>query len=224
MAVTDPFDVVVFDLGGVVVDLSGLDAFLVRHRLDPADFWARWLGMGAVGEFERGGCDADEFAATFIGEFDLDIAPAQFLDEFARWPGGLLPGAADLVRAVPVRTASLSNTNAIHWDGAFMVDELLALFDDHFPSFRLGLAKPDAAIFARVVELLEVPASRVRVHRRQPGERRRRGERRHRRPAHRRPGAGAGGAQRAARAGVIAAIVRSASARAASAKSSPPDA
>ena len=161
MEVTNPFDVVVFDLGGVVVDLSGLDAFLVRHRLDPADFWARWLGMGAVGEFERGGCDADEFATTFISEFDLDIAPAQFLDEFARWPGGLLPGAADLVRAVPVRTASLSNTNVIHWDGAFMVDELLDLFDDHFPSFRLGLAKPDAAIFARVVELLEVPASRI---------------------------------------------------------------
>jgi glucose-1-phosphatase len=159
--VPTPFDVVLFDLGGVLVDLSGLDAFLDRHRLERDAFWRQWLGTGAVGDFERGGCDADAFADTFLAAFDLSITPDQFLDEFARWPGGLLPGAAEVVRAVPVRTATLSNTNAIHWDGAFTRDELLTLFDDHFPSFRLGLAKPDEAIFARVVELLGVPAARV---------------------------------------------------------------
>lgn len=155
------FEVVLFDLGGVLVDLGGLDAFLARHRLDPQDFWVRWLGAGAVGEFERGGCTAEEFADTFVAEFDLSIGPGQFLAEFARWPGGLLPGAATLLADVPVTRASLSNTNQIHWDGAFTSDELLNLFDVHFPSFRLGLAKPDPAIFRRVVELLGVASGRV---------------------------------------------------------------
>ncbi len=159
-ALSGRYDVVLFDLGGVLVDLSGLDSFLDRHAIDRDEFWQRWLGMGAVGEFERGACSVDEFAATFLAQFGLAIGPEQFLAEFSQWPGGLLPGAAELVNAVPLRTASLSNTNQLHWE-AFTRDELLTLFDDHFPSFRLGLAKPSPAIFERVVELLAVPADRV---------------------------------------------------------------
>ena len=37
----------------------------------------------------------------------------------------------------------------------------MGLFDHRFLSFELGVLKPDIAAFARVADLLEVPAGRV---------------------------------------------------------------
>lgn len=145
-----------FDLGGVLVDLSGLDRFLVRHGLVADQFGPRWLGLGAGNDFECGLTSPEEFARAFLDEFELLLAPEQFLAEFAEWPSGLLPGAARLVEDLgDVVTATLSNTNSIHWSSSFSRRTLHALFDRHFPSFELGLAKPDVAIFERVVQLLE---------------------------------------------------------------------
>lgn len=153
-------DVVVFDLGGVIVDLSGLERFLLRHNIDPTSFWPRWLGAGTHAGFERGDIDADEFAVAFVAEFRLSISPDEFITEFTHWPSGLMPGARELVSSINVPTATLSNTNPIHWHGTLMTD-LATMFDRHFPSYQLGLAKPDPAIFERVVSLLEVPAPDV---------------------------------------------------------------
>jgi glucose-1-phosphatase len=147
--------VVLFDLGGVIVDLSGLDRFLARHTLPAEVFWPRWLELGAGNDFERGHTSPDEFARAFVDEFGLLITPEQFLIEFAEWPSGLLPGAAELLSDLDgVVTATLSNTNPIHWSSAFTRETLLGMFDRHFPSFELGMAKPAPEIFEHVVELL----------------------------------------------------------------------
>jgi HAD superfamily hydrolase (TIGR01509 family) len=151
--------VVLFDLGGVIVDLSGLERFLVRHRLEAAEFWPRWLELGAGNDFERGRTSPAEFADAFLAEFELAMPPEQFLAEFADWPTGLLPGAADLLADLDhVMTASLSNTNQIHWSSEFTQR---TLFDRHFPSFELGLAKPAPEIFERVVELVDADPGRI---------------------------------------------------------------
>ncbi len=157
----DAIEAVLFDLGGVIVELGGLDAFLTRHGFEPETFWPRWLGMGAGHDFERGASSADAFAEAFVAEFGIGITPEQFLDEFAAWPSALYPGALELVAEVPVLTGSLSNTNPIHWDAQFEPWGIGAAFDRHFPSFQLGLAKPSTDIFERVVELLEVPPACV---------------------------------------------------------------
>ena len=149
--------VVLFDLGGVIVDLSGLDHFLQRHRIDKSDFWPRWLGDGRLADFERGESTPAEFASAFVDDFALSIRPDEFLVEFAGWPCGLLPGAADLLARIIVPTATVSNTNAIHWGSPFTQDVLLGMFDAHFPSFELMMAKPDPAIFEHVVAQLGVP-------------------------------------------------------------------
>lgn len=159
-----PVDAVVFDLGGVILDLAGLKDFLERHDLDLTTFFARALGSGAHAEFERGALEPEVYADAFLAEADLDLDRADFLDEFAGWPGDLLPGAADLVadvRATGVITATLSNTNAVHWGSPFSTSTVLPMFDQHFPSYQLGLAKPDEAIFRRVVDELGVEAGRV---------------------------------------------------------------
>ena len=154
-------EAVLFDLGGVIVELGGLDTFLTRHGFEAETFWPRWLGMGAGHDFERGATSAGAFADAFVAEFGIDATPAQFLAEFAAWPSALYPGALELVAEVPVITGSLSNTNPIHWQAQFEPWGIGAAFDRHFPSFELGLAKPHTDIFDRVVELLGMSAGQV---------------------------------------------------------------
>jgi glucose-1-phosphatase len=82
---------------------------------------------------------------------------------FQDWPAGPLPGAPELVAQTRanVVTGCFSNTNALHWHGRIAAWPLADLFDHRFLSFELGKLKPDAAAFAQVADLLEVPADRV---------------------------------------------------------------
>jgi len=60
-----------------------------------------------------------------------------------------------------VATGCFSNTNALHWHDHIVGWSLAGLFEHRFLSFELGLLKPDIAAFARVADLLGVPAERV---------------------------------------------------------------
>lgn len=150
-----------FDLGGVILDLAGLRAFLDRHGFELRHFQRLALGGGAHQRFERGSLGADEYARAFLDELGLELTTDEFLADFESWPGALLPGAAELLADVAVTKASLSNTNPIHWGSEFNRDAVMPLFDRHFPSYELRLAKPDRAIFERVAELLAVAPGRT---------------------------------------------------------------
>jgi FMN phosphatase YigB (HAD superfamily) len=60
-----------------------------------------------------------------------------------------------------VLTATLSNTNPIHWHSPFNQDVVMPLFDRHFPSFELGRAKPDTGLFEDVIRRLDVDPADV---------------------------------------------------------------
>jgi glucose-1-phosphatase len=157
-------DVVLFDLGGVLVELRGVDDLRRLSGIDDGDdVMRRWLECRWVRAFESGGCSAEEFAAGVIDDWDLPVDTGGFLESFMGWPRSLFEGAAELVadtsevRAV----ACLSNTNALHWESYFERWGLEDLFETVFLSYRLGLVKPDAAIFEHVVGALGVAAERI---------------------------------------------------------------
>jgi putative hydrolase of the HAD superfamily len=156
--------IVLFDLGGVLIDFGGVDAMKDLARIDDDELlWHRWLSCPWVRRFECGACSNTEFATGMVDEWDLDVTPADFLDQFQSWLGGPLPGAEVLVDEVR-RThpaGCLSNTNALHWDHNFVRWPILDAFDFRFLSFQLGIVKPDRALFERVAELLPVDAGRV---------------------------------------------------------------
>lgn len=154
-------EVVVFDLGGVILDLAGLRAFLDHNHLDRAEFFNRALGSGAHAAFERGAIGPEEYAAAFLAESGLALEPDEFLDEFVDWPGRLLAGAAELLAEIPLPTASLSNTNPLHWESRYSVEVVRPLFDRHFPSYQLRRAKPDPELFRVVARMLEVDTAAV---------------------------------------------------------------
>jgi putative hydrolase of the HAD superfamily len=157
-------DLVLFDLGGVLVDVGGVGAMKTLAGIDGDDeLWRRWLECRWVRSFERGDCTVDEFAVGVVDDWELPIPPQEFLDAFESWPGALLPGAEALVAATrsAVPVGCLSNTNALHWDRHFSTWPIVDLFDFRFLSYRLGVVKPDRELFDHVAELLPIAAGRV---------------------------------------------------------------
>lgn len=160
----DRVDLVLFDLGGVLIELSGVRVMLELTRIkSEEELWRRWLTCRWVRSFESGGCSETEFAAGVVADWQLGLSPSAFLEAFRSWTVGPLPGAAELVaqtRAI-VATGCFSNTNALHWHDRIAAWPLAGLFDHRFLSFELGLLKPDVAAFAQVASMVQVPAERV---------------------------------------------------------------
>jgi glucose-1-phosphatase len=162
--VAEPVDLVLFDLGGVLIEVAGVRAMLELTGIaSEEELWRRWLTCRWVRRFESGRCSETDFAAGVVADWQLELSPAAFLAAFQDWPTGPLPGAAELVAQTraSVATGCFSNTNALHWHDHIAAWPLTGLFDHRFLSFELGLLKPDTAAFAQVAGLLEVPAERV---------------------------------------------------------------
>jgi putative hydrolase of the HAD superfamily len=157
-------EIVLFDLGGVLVDFGGVEPMRRLSRIDTeVALWQRWLTCPWVRSFESGRCSADEFALGVVDEWDLALSPDSFLEAFAGWPVGPFVGADELVEVArrTVAVGCLSNTNALQWDQHAARWSLVASFDYRFLSFELGAVKPDAELFERVGQLLPTPPDRV---------------------------------------------------------------
>jgi HAD superfamily hydrolase (TIGR01509 family) len=158
------YDYVLFDLGGVLVKLTGVAAMQRLAGLDHEDeVWRRWLACEWVRRFERGLCSADDFGRGVVAEWNLPIGPAEFLESFAAWPESMIGGADALVRAAGerARVGCLSNTNALHWRQRMATWDLGSLFDVVFLSYEMGLVKPDREVFEHVAAALGTPPGRI---------------------------------------------------------------
>jgi FMN phosphatase YigB (HAD superfamily) len=157
--------VLVFDLGGVLVDAAGLRELpgLLRATLSPAELRSKWLASPSVLQFETGRCRPHEFAAAFVAEWDLDLDPAQFLVRFRAWVMGPFPGIPQLLSALGSRymLACLSNTNIVHWEKVQGMDGVVQAFSHRFVSHEIGLMKPSPAIYAHVVRELGCGAGEI---------------------------------------------------------------
>lgn len=156
---------VLFDIGGVVIELNNFTTFLQGEGIEDTDaFSNKWLTCPAVRAFENGSIDADTFVTSVIDDLELNMTPEGFRDAFLRWPKGFFDGARDLIRetATHVTTGCLSNTNPIHWQSEWG-DELKPgqLFDHQFLSFEIGLLKPDAAIYTHAISVVGMRAEQI---------------------------------------------------------------
>ena len=151
-------EVILFDLGGVLVELSGISIMLdwMEESMTIDTMWQYWLTSPSVRLFETGRLQQQEFAERLIEEMSLPVKPDEFIEEFTWWPRGLFPGARELINSIPsdYTLAVLSNSNAIHWPR--MMDEigLAEIFDHCFASHLIGKIKPDVEIFEHVLDEL----------------------------------------------------------------------
>jgi glucose-1-phosphatase len=157
--------VVLFDVGGVLVELGGVPDMLtwLEHRMDAEQLWQRWLHSPAVRAFERGHSDAQCFASGVLQEFQLALDGAVFLESFRRWPTRLFPGTLELLARIPPRyvRALLSNSNELHWSRIIEEMGLGAVVAHQFASHLTGRIKPDQDAFTHVLATLGCPAGSV---------------------------------------------------------------
>jgi HAD superfamily hydrolase (TIGR01509 family) len=156
---------VLFDVGGVLVDLGGVQEMLdwLGGQLTLEQLWRVWLRSPAVRRFETGRSEPLQFAHEVLHELQLSLDPQQFLDSFARWPRFAYPGALALAARIPssYRCALLSNSNVLHWPRVVEEMGLGAVFAHRFASHLTGTIKPDADSFQYVLDALQVPAQAV---------------------------------------------------------------
>jgi glucose-1-phosphatase len=150
--------VVLFDVGGVLVELSGLTLLQswLGNRMTEEQIYTFWLTSPVVRAFETGKMPADAFGERLVAELKLPVNGEEFLSAFCSWMHGVFPGSIDLVRRVPrsyVR-ATLCNSNALHWPLLMENREFREAFDHHFASHVMGKIKPDEEAYQHVLTAL----------------------------------------------------------------------
>jgi len=157
------FDVLLFDLGGVLIDFAGFDelSLLLPGRPDRSEIRTRWIESKPVQLFERGGITPREFARGVISDLELEYSPDDFIAAFVGWARGLYPGARSLLSRLRTthRLACLSNSNELHTP--LHRRSIEPLMDRYYFSDELGHVKPDRAIFDHVIRDLGIPPQRI---------------------------------------------------------------
>ncbi len=158
-------DIILFDLGGVLVELTGVPTMLewTSNRFDNDKLWEAWLNSPAVRSFETGCSTPDQFADEIIKEMDLPVGRIEFIKAFTQWPRGLFPGVSSLIENLKKHftLACLSNSNELHWPRFITEMGIGSMFDHQFASHLMGKLKPDLDSFEHVLQSLDCKASSV---------------------------------------------------------------
>jgi len=157
-------EVVLFDLGGVLIELGGMREMSAFAREGEEDeLWRRWLTCPWVRRFETGRCDAQSFAEGMVDSWSMTVGPEVFLTAFTSWPRGFFPGARELIASIDSnrQIACFSNTNEIHADRHTTEFGLSELFETRFFSHEMGVLKPDREAFDYVIEALGYSPERI---------------------------------------------------------------
>lgn len=158
------FDVIVFDLGGVLLDISGVQAILEwrNHQENLPEFWLKWINSPSVRGFESGQIEADQFIEGVVTEFELPVDGKTFAQSYASWIKGMFSGAEQLLTQLKpnYQLACLTNTNSLHWPEVIKTG-VIDFIDTPFVSFEMGEVKPEIAIYQIMLAQLNVEPQRV---------------------------------------------------------------
>lgn len=160
-------EVILFDLGGVLIDIDGQRVFAHWARcagVDAASLHSRFAMDEAYHQFERGELDAAAYFAALRLRLGIDISDGDFLAGWNAMLVGEKPGIRDvLARAATQHPLYLfSNTNHPH-HAAWGVDyaTMLSPFARLFVSSEIGRRKPEAAAFHYVAEAIGKPPASI---------------------------------------------------------------
>jgi putative hydrolase of the HAD superfamily len=160
-------DVLLFDFGGVIVDIDFGRAFAgwaLAAGVPPASVAAHFRFDDAYAAHERGEIRAAEYFASLRRSLGIDLSDEQFLAGWNAIFVGEAPGMRTLLAAAAKARALylFSNTCEAHrryWMPRYR--DLLQPFADVFLSCDLGMRKPEREAFEFVAGRIGVPPSRI---------------------------------------------------------------
>jgi glucose-1-phosphatase len=163
MSTEQRFDVLLFDLGGVLMDFAGFDELgqFIPGAPDRSEIRDRWIRSEAVRRFERGEIGRDQFATSVIEELEIGLPTADFLGNFVDWAREPFPEAISLLARLgdDYRIAALSNANELHTPlHRRRFGRVIGTF---YFSDEIGAVKPDREIFEHVIRDLDVSPDRI---------------------------------------------------------------
>lgn len=165
MSARDSIDVLLFDLGGVLVRIDFGRVFAHWAAAASADakvLAARFRFDSAYEQHERGELSGAAYLAHVARELAIDITPDALESGWNAIFEGTFDAAFAAIAQVPLRKAVFSNTNEIHrpvWTQRYAAQ--LAPFERLFSSSQMGLRKPEQAAFARIAQQLGVAPERI---------------------------------------------------------------
>lgn len=158
-------DVLLFDLGGVLVDYSGVRdiAPLLRTSATEHQIRHRFETCPHVAAYRVGKLDRTEFGQRMVRDWEVTVSAERFLQEFRTWSRDLLPGARELLASLRprFRLAALSNSNELHWERHSEEIGVTALFEVAISSHQVGFVKPDPRIYLEALRRLAVAPEAV---------------------------------------------------------------
>ncbi len=157
------FKVILFDLGGVLVELG--DSPIPSEWLTAKTTFNLndWFNSEPATLFEKGLIAPDEFVAQFKSDLSIQASSTAILSHFAKWPIGLYSDVSNLLLKLKEKytLGILTNTNEIHWPRIIDEFSIPKYFDHLFASHLLNMAKPDLCIFQHVISELKVNPEEV---------------------------------------------------------------
>jgi glucose-1-phosphatase len=158
-------EVLLFDLGGVLVEFSGVRdvARLLPHQESECQIRERFNCCPHMKAFGNGTLSSREFGELFVRDWRICLTPEAFLQEFRTWSRCLLPGAEQLLATLGrrFRLAALSNSNELHWERNSKDIGVTGLFELAISSHQVGCSKPDPAIYQIALDRLGVSPQAV---------------------------------------------------------------
>lgn len=167
-----PYKALIFDLGGVLYNISYAQTSKAFASLGWTDFDAFYSQAAQTGWFdalEKGQLSAEAFVQRIQQKIGTQIQPSQILEA---WNAILLDLPLHRVEWLEKLSSQrplylLSNTNEIHLDAIAKANpdgrwtRLLHCFQQFYFSCRLNMRKPDAEIFSHVLQQNQLNPSEV---------------------------------------------------------------
>jgi glucose-1-phosphatase len=151
-------DVLLFDLGGVLVEFSGVRdlAVLLQGRLSESEIIEQMSRYLPSEQFGLGKLSPEDFGNRFVKDWHLELPAEDFLREYQSWSKRLFPGAVELLTLLRprFRLAALSNSNELHWERNTTDLGVTGLFEVAISSHQIGLYKPDPQMYLTALDRL----------------------------------------------------------------------